>query len=373
MAVPAAQPPRRRRDRPPARRGGLAPADDSRRARRRPRLAAGVSAGRIPGRAADPDRPADRESLELAIERMRFALGVDEDLTEFARTFRGDPLIGEIIHHRPWLRPRRRPWPWEALAWAVTEQLIEVSRAVEIQRRVVRRWGGKLDARRSGVARPGAAARRAGPRGGRRGRPGRARRLRPGAVAGDRADPLRARGRRGPRRPRPRRGRPPPGRGSPGSAPGRCRCSASTAAASRTRCPPATSPTSSWSGRSPASAAARRSRRSRSTSPLRAVSRPRRLLRARPLARHRRPGPAAAARGLGVPPLARRRRCEREAIPQTRKGPFWPVARAERTAAFASRRASSPRSSSVARSSSSRRAARPMLTEAPSQSVARAN
>ncbi len=67
---------------------------------------------------ADPDRPADRDSLELAIERMRFALGVDDDLTEFARTFRGDPLIGEIIHHRPWLRPRRRPLPWEALAWA---------------------------------------------------------------------------------------------------------------------------------------------------------------------------------------------------------------------------------------------------------------
>ena len=86
----------------------------------------------------------DRDSLELAIERMRFALGVDEDLTDFARAFRGDPLIGEVIHHRPWLRPRRRPWPWEALAWAVTEQLIEVSRAVEIQKRVVRRWGGKL-------------------------------------------------------------------------------------------------------------------------------------------------------------------------------------------------------------------------------------
>ena len=75
---------------------------------------------------------------------MRFALGVDVDLSDFARTFRGDPLIGEAIHHRPWLRPRRRPWPWEALAWAVTEQLIEVRRAVEIQRRVVWRWGGRL-------------------------------------------------------------------------------------------------------------------------------------------------------------------------------------------------------------------------------------
>ncbi len=93
---------------------------------------------------ADRERPAGPDSVALAIERMRFALGVDEDLTEFARTFRGDPLIGEVIHHRPWLRPRRRPWPWEALAWAVTEQLIEARRAAEIQRRIVRRWGDRL-------------------------------------------------------------------------------------------------------------------------------------------------------------------------------------------------------------------------------------
>jgi 3-methyladenine DNA glycosylase/8-oxoguanine DNA glycosylase len=107
--------------------------------------------------AADPESPAPRESVDLAIERMRFALGVDDDLTEFARTFRGDPLIGEIIHHRPWLRPRRRPWPWEALAWAVTEQLIEARRAAEIQRRVVRRWGGKLMPSASSASGPGAA------------------------------------------------------------------------------------------------------------------------------------------------------------------------------------------------------------------------
>jgi 3-methyladenine DNA glycosylase/8-oxoguanine DNA glycosylase len=93
---------------------------------------------------ADADTPASAEALELAIERMRFALGVDDDLTEFARTFRGDPLIGEVIHHRPWYRPKRRPWAWEALAWAVTEQLIEATRAAEIQRRIVRRWGGRL-------------------------------------------------------------------------------------------------------------------------------------------------------------------------------------------------------------------------------------
>ncbi len=100
---------------------------------------------------ADADAPAGREAIELAIERMRFAVGVDEDLSEFARAFRGDPLLGEIIHHRPWHRPRRRPWPWEALAWAVTEQLIEARRAAEIQRRVVRRWGDRLQPDEAGA------------------------------------------------------------------------------------------------------------------------------------------------------------------------------------------------------------------------------
>ena len=76
---------------------------------------------------------------------MRFALAVDDDLSEFARTFRGDPLIGTPIHHRPWLRPKRRPWPWEALVWAITEQLIEARRAGEIQRRAVYRWGERLE------------------------------------------------------------------------------------------------------------------------------------------------------------------------------------------------------------------------------------
>ena len=88
---------------------------------------------------------------------------VDDDLTEFARTFRGDPLVGAAIRHRPWHRPKRRPWPWEALAWAVTEQLIQASRAAEIQRRIVRRWGDRSSPPRGDGAwtRPRPAARRA--------------------------------------------------------------------------------------------------------------------------------------------------------------------------------------------------------------------
>jgi DNA-3-methyladenine glycosylase II len=76
-----------------------------------------------------------------AVERMRFALGVDHDLRPFQREFRRDPLLGSVIRRQPWLRPRRRPEPFEAFAWAVTEQLIDVERAFAIQRAVVARHG----------------------------------------------------------------------------------------------------------------------------------------------------------------------------------------------------------------------------------------
>jgi 3-methyladenine DNA glycosylase/8-oxoguanine DNA glycosylase len=79
--------------------------------------------------------------LELAIERMRFALGVDDDYRPLYDRFRSDPLLGGAIRRHRWHRPRRRPWPWEALAWSITKQLIESSRAAAIQRRMVYRWG----------------------------------------------------------------------------------------------------------------------------------------------------------------------------------------------------------------------------------------
>ncbi len=78
---------------------------------------------------------------ERAIERMRFALGVDDDYREAYETFRSDRLFGAAIRRKPWHRPRRRPWAWEALAWSITKQLIESGRAAAIQRRMVFRWG----------------------------------------------------------------------------------------------------------------------------------------------------------------------------------------------------------------------------------------
>jgi DNA-3-methyladenine glycosylase II len=102
--------------------------------------------------------PASREQLELAVERMRFALGVDDDLGEFHRRFRRDRLLGPLLRRRPDFRVARRPWPWEALAWAVVKQLIESERAATIQRRIVGRWGPRLESDREALADvPGAA------------------------------------------------------------------------------------------------------------------------------------------------------------------------------------------------------------------------
>jgi 3-methyladenine DNA glycosylase/8-oxoguanine DNA glycosylase len=97
-------------------------------------------------------RSAGVDELEAALDCGRRALGVDDDLSEFHARFKRDPLLGPLIRRMPWLRPRRTAQLWEAIAWAVTEQLIEAREAHRIQRRIVGRWGSKL--RLPGVGRP---------------------------------------------------------------------------------------------------------------------------------------------------------------------------------------------------------------------------
>lgn len=86
-------------------------------------------------------RARTRVAADHGIARMRFALGVDDDLEGFRRRFLRDPLIGGSVRARPWLRVTRRPEPFESLAWAICEQLIEYERAAAIERRVVARLG----------------------------------------------------------------------------------------------------------------------------------------------------------------------------------------------------------------------------------------
>jgi len=75
------------------------------------------------------------------IERMRLALGIDQDIEPFYERFRFDPLIGRSVRSDPGLRVGGKPEPFEALAWAICEQLIEFSRAAAIERRLIARLG----------------------------------------------------------------------------------------------------------------------------------------------------------------------------------------------------------------------------------------
>lgn len=82
-----------------------------------------------------------REAAEWGIDRMRRALGVDHDVAPFHERFRFDPLLGRALRARPELRVIGRPVAFEALVWAICEQLIEYERAAAIERRLTYRLG----------------------------------------------------------------------------------------------------------------------------------------------------------------------------------------------------------------------------------------
>ena len=110
MAVQVVQAGRPRRSRSSARRGSAPPASR------------GPRPGLDPDRALSSERvlfgarACDRDAAGWGIERMRFALGIDQDLEPFYERFRFDPLIGHAVRANPRLRVAGRPDPFEALA-----------------------------------------------------------------------------------------------------------------------------------------------------------------------------------------------------------------------------------------------------------------
>lgn len=72
------------------------------------------------------------------VKRVRFVLALDDDHSEFLRRFARDPLLREVTWHLRGLRPVRVPTVAHALLRALCGQLIESSRARQIERRIVR-------------------------------------------------------------------------------------------------------------------------------------------------------------------------------------------------------------------------------------------
>src|SRR3954454_13066354 len=81
------------------------------------------------------------QAAEHALERMRFVLALDDDVTPFHREFRPDPLLGRFLRARPGLRVLRKPSPFEALAWAIVEQVITTKEAGDIAWALTRALG----------------------------------------------------------------------------------------------------------------------------------------------------------------------------------------------------------------------------------------
>ena len=86
-----------------------------------------------------------RAESDAGVEHVRFALGLDDDHSEFLRRFASDPLLAEPIRRLRGLRPVRTATVAHALLRAVAGQLILSSRAREIERTIVRRASPAFD------------------------------------------------------------------------------------------------------------------------------------------------------------------------------------------------------------------------------------
>jgi 3-methyladenine DNA glycosylase/8-oxoguanine DNA glycosylase len=113
------------------------------------RLTGGTAAwnARLPeGRWASAQQLADgrvlvRASCEQAIFETRFLLALDDDTSEFHRRYAHDPLLGPTVRRLRGMRTRRRATVTHAVVRAVCGQLIQASRALEIERSIIRACG----------------------------------------------------------------------------------------------------------------------------------------------------------------------------------------------------------------------------------------
>ena len=75
---------------------------------------------------------------DAGVDHVRFVLGLDDDHSEFLRSFARDPLLGETLRQVRGLRPIRTATVAQALLRAVAGQLIQASRARNVERAIVR-------------------------------------------------------------------------------------------------------------------------------------------------------------------------------------------------------------------------------------------
>ncbi|HXK15013.1 MAG TPA: hypothetical protein VNH45_10795 [Gaiellaceae bacterium] len=75
---------------------------------------------------------------DAGVDHVRFALGLDDDHSEFVRRFAKDPLLAETLRRVRGLRPVRTATVAQSLLRAVAGQLIQASEARRIERRIIK-------------------------------------------------------------------------------------------------------------------------------------------------------------------------------------------------------------------------------------------
>jgi 3-methyladenine DNA glycosylase/8-oxoguanine DNA glycosylase len=82
-----------------------------------------------------------RATSDGALERARWMLALDDDHSEFVRRFRTDPILGRTVRALPGLRPHRLATVAHALLRGICGQLIQSSRARQLERVILRAAG----------------------------------------------------------------------------------------------------------------------------------------------------------------------------------------------------------------------------------------
>jgi 3-methyladenine DNA glycosylase/8-oxoguanine DNA glycosylase len=79
-----------------------------------------------------------RASCSVAVGEARFMLALDDDTSEFHRRHAHDPLLGPALQRLRGMRPRRKATVTHAVVRGVCGQLIQASRALQIERAIIR-------------------------------------------------------------------------------------------------------------------------------------------------------------------------------------------------------------------------------------------
>lgn len=82
-----------------------------------------------------------RASCDAAVDDARFVLALNDDTTEFHRRFARDPLIGPSTGRLRGMRTRRKATVAHAVIRAISGQLIQSGKALEIERAITRACG----------------------------------------------------------------------------------------------------------------------------------------------------------------------------------------------------------------------------------------